>query len=243
MRIGIGNSCGKSEKTFANRKVASQSISFRSKRRRENSMTQSKTKGERISFTSLLIRTSCKIFEKRANRALYICRMHGTGRIDIVSRKIRVGKKKIRETEMLFFSERATLFEVAGRSEIFPFEISGFRRRAAKRARISLTSSISAYPGRGKFSGNEYTRIHCWSRIRGKPRCAIDDRRARRSRALPFPTNPLTCRPFFFRRHIGHDFSKRLTSSQCVIRFSSDTKPRETRVRILRSTGAIQGVS
>lgn len=35
-------------------------FSFRSKRRLENSMTQSKTKGERISFTSLLIRTMVK---------------------------------------------------------------------------------------------------------------------------------------------------------------------------------------
>lgn len=38
-------------KVFANRKAASRQFSFRSKRRLENSVTQSKTKGERISFT------------------------------------------------------------------------------------------------------------------------------------------------------------------------------------------------
>lgn len=38
-------------KVFANRKAASRQFSFRSKRKFENSVTQSKTKGERISFT------------------------------------------------------------------------------------------------------------------------------------------------------------------------------------------------
>lgn len=50
--------------------------------------------------------------------------------------------------------------------------------------------------------------------------------------------------PFSSFRHIGHDFSKRLTSSQCVICLSSDTKPREIRTRaacayLTRSTSAI----
>lgn len=83
----------------------------------------------------------------------------------------------------------------------------GFRPRYPERARISLTSSIFAYPGPRKIfeETGTYAGAHVASRIferrPGAPSPSGDDRqRCARARKpghyLPSPA--LTCRPFFF---------------------------------------------
>lgn len=72
-----------------------------------------------------------------------------------------------------------------------------------------------------------YSRAQVHHRHRGRS-AAVCTRERKPGHYLP--SQPSRAVPFSsFRRHIGHDFSKRLTSSQCVICLSSDTKPRETR--------------
>lgn len=110
-----------------------------------------------------------------------------------------------------------------------------------ERTRISLTSSIFAYPGPRKIFGEihgahmqalpaAYSRAQVHHRHRGDRRRGV---RARENPGITFLPQPSRAVPFSsFRRHIGHDFSKRLTSSQCVICLSSDTKPREAHARV-----------
>ena len=113
-----------------------------------------------------------------------------------------------------------------------------FRSRSWKEREFHLRRRSSLIRGRVKFSGK---RVHTWiahaaSRIFESPGAPSPSGTigggmrtrenpghylpSRHSRAVPFSS---------FRRHIGYDFSKRLTSSQCVICLSSDTKSRETR--------------
>lgn len=113
----------------------------------------------------------------------------------------------------------------------------GQKREFHLRRRSSLIRTIHV-----KFSANERARTskRVATRISESPGAPSPwgrERRARRlhpgiaffscsqpSRAVPFSS---------FHRHIGHDFSKRLTSSQCVICLSSDTKAeRETREHV-----------
>lgn len=99
------------------------------------------------------------------------------------------------------FSKRFPLMSLDG---VEDFEIPA---EVPERARISLTSSIFAYPGSRKIFGEIHGRTcrRCQPHIRespGAPSPSGDDRRRtmcarEKTRALPsFPA--LTCRPFFF---------------------------------------------
>lgn len=118
--------------------------------------------------------------------------------------------------------------------EVEDFEIPA---EVPGRTRISLTSSIFAYPGPRKIFG-EIHGAHMQALPAAYSRAQVHHRHRGRSAArgnpgITFLPQPSRAVPFSsFRRHIGHDFSKRLTSSQCVICLSSDTKPGETRARV-----------